>query len=224
MTRDWNRPLRQPVGQVSVFYSHMLTLSICWKSGDVLALLNLLLFGATAFFWIVSLVWGVFTSLPHTLGATSSAAGTPLTSTLGLILYVVGLTFETLADVQKYQFKQSHPGQFCNVGVWSLSQHPNWFGNLALWSGIFLLNAPALIEPSKGGGSLWSRLWSARRLLVAVVSPLFLWTLFSGQANGSISSTVEMANKRYGSNPAYQEYVENVPLIFPNPLRWFTKN
>lgn len=153
----------------------------------------------------------------------SSAPGTPLTTQLGMLLYAVGLTFETLADITKYQFKKSHPGQFCNVGVWSLSQHPNWFGNLALWSGIFLLNAPALIEPSKGGATIWNRVWSARRLLVAVASPLFLWALFSGQANGSISSTLEMANKKYGSDSSYQEYVKNVPLIIPNPLQWFTK-
>lgn len=167
-------------------------------------------------------MWGIFTSLPHTLGATSSAAGTPLTTKLGTLLYVIGLTFETLADVQKWQFKQNNPpGSFCNVGVWSLSQHPNWFGNLALWSGIFLLNAPALIENSNG--SILQRIWGARRMIVAALSPLFLWALFSGQANGTVTNALELANKKYGDNPVYQEHVAKVPLIVPNPLKWFSK-
>jgi steroid 5-alpha reductase family enzyme len=157
------------------------------------------------------------------MGATSSAAGTPLTTQLGTLLYCIGLTFETLADLQKWNFKKTNPGQFCNVGVWSLSQHPNWFGNLALWSGIFLLNAPALIDRVGESGGLFQQLWGARRMLVALMSPLFLWALFSGQASGSITPALEMANKKYGNDPAYLDYVANVPLVIPNPLKWFSK-
>jgi steroid 5-alpha reductase family enzyme len=175
-------------------------------------------------FWIISLVWGIFASLPHTLGATSSAPGTPLTTQLGIFLYAIGLTFETLADVQKWNFKQNNPsGAFCNVGVWSLSQHPNWFGNLALWSGIFLLNAPALIENLGPNASFLQKVWGARRMFAAALSPLFLWALFSGQANGSMTNALELATTKYGDDPIYQEYIAKVPLIIPNPLKWFSK-
>lgn len=180
--------------------------------------------GATSF-WFVSLLWGLLCSLPHALGTTSSAAGAPMTTRIGAVLYAIGITFETLADLQKWNFKQLHPKEFCNVGVWSLSQHPNWFGNLLLWSGIFLINAPALLEhaPSSGDpSSFLQRIWGAKRLLIALLSPLFLWSLFSGQAKGSITPALELANKKYGNDPNYQKYISEVPLIFPNPMKWFT--
>mmetsp|Transcript_25535 Transcript_25535/g.59315 ORF Transcript_25535/g.59315 Transcript_25535/m.59315 type:complete len:143 (+) Transcript_25535:315-743(+) len=135
-------------------------------------------------------------------------------------MYAVGILTETTADLQKYAFKASHPGQFCNVGLWSISQHPNFFGNLLLWSGIFCMNAPALVETPKGTG-LWAKIWAARRTGVALLSPLFMFLLFSGQANGTITNAVQLAQKKYGSDPAYQSYIETVPKIFPNPLLWF---
>ena len=51
------------------------------------------------------------------------------------------------------------PQGFLRRGLWSVSQHPNWFGNLCLWSGITLYNAPGL---------------SPVKLALAAVSPVFL--------------------------------------------------
>eukprot|EP00541_Cyclophora_tenuis_P019619 CAMPEP_0116545932 /NCGR_PEP_ID=MMETSP0397-20121206/2950_1 /TAXON_ID=216820 /ORGANISM="Cyclophora tenuis, Strain ECT3854" /LENGTH=160 /DNA_ID=CAMNT_0004070315 /DNA_START=25 /DNA_END=507 /DNA_ORIENTATION=+ len=138
----------------------------------------------------------------------------------------MGLLTETLADYQKWNFKKHNRNQFCNVGLWGISQHPNFFGNLLLWSGIFVMNAPALIEPYNNHNSgkkrtLLRQLWGARRLFVALLSPLFMWTLFSGQANGTITNSVELANRKYGSDPNYQDYIATVPKIIPNPLLWF---
>jgi len=175
----------------------------------------------TTSFWFVSLLWGILCSLPHTLGTTSSASGTTFTTILGTLLYGIGITFETLADVQKWNFKHTNPKQFCNTGVWALSQHPNWFGNLLLWSGMFLINAPALIQTPSDGTSFLQRIWGARRLILSLFSPLFLLALFSGQANGSITSALELANKKYGNDPKYQKYITEVPLLFPNPFKWF---
>lgn len=177
----------------------------------------------TASFWVFSLLWGLVASLPHTLGMTSLAPGSTLTTYAGCALYAIGFTFETLADLQKWMFKQGHPGQFCNVGVWSLSQHPNWFGNLAIWSGIFLINAPALIDKVGKSASPLQRAWGTRRMILAFLSPVFLWALFSAQASGTLTPALELANKKYGQDPSYLEYVANTPLIFPNPFKWFAK-
>lgn len=54
-----------------------------------------------------------------------------------------------------------------------------------------------------------------------MLSPLFMWTLFKGQAEGNITPAVELAQQKYGSNPAFQEYVKTVPKIIPNPFLWF---
>mmetsp|Transcript_13628 Transcript_13628/g.25599 ORF Transcript_13628/g.25599 Transcript_13628/m.25599 type:complete len:377 (+) Transcript_13628:7022-8152(+) len=172
-------------------------------------------------FWLISFVWGVICSLPHTLGGTSSGSGSSISLTLGGILYFLGLATESMADYQKWVFKTNHPGKFCNVGLWGVSQHPNFFGNLLLWSGIFIMNCDSLIEHSVSDGrGILSYLWSSRRLFVAFLSPLFMWTLFSGQANGSITNAVELAHKKYGNDPKFREYLETVPKIIPNVIRW----
>jgi steroid 5-alpha reductase family enzyme len=98
------------------------------------------------------------------------------------------LMIETLADAQNWFFKQSNPDQFCIVGLWSISQHPNFIGNLVLWAGIFLVNDPALIDPAPSSdGSIWRKLWSYWQLLLALILLIFMWNLFSGQEQGSSS-------------------------------------
>jgi hypothetical protein len=131
----------------------------------------------------------------------------PLVLKAGAMLYGVGLLIETFADGQKYFFKQAHPGQFTNVGLWSISQHPNFFGNLVLWAGIFVMNAPAMIDPLPKNVSLWKRIWACRRLVVSLLGPWFMWTLFSGQAKGTLSKTMELASSKYGNDPAYSRFV-----------------
>jgi steroid 5-alpha reductase family enzyme len=177
----------------------------------------------TAGFWAFSMAWGLLCALPHSLGTTSSAVGNPLALRLGGALFGLGLLVETTADAQKWFFKQGHPGQFCDTGLWSLSQHPNWFGNLVLWAGIFVMNAPALIGPVPPKATLMKRLLSFNRVGLALVSPLFMLYLFSGQANGSITDAVGLAHTRYGygTNVGYTKYIDTTPLIFPNPLKWF---
>jgi len=184
----------------------------------------------SAGFWLFSLLWGCLCSLPHTIGATSSAAGNPLALQIGAALFGLGWTIETVADYQKWNFKNaaSANSEFCNVGLWSVSQHPNWFGNLVLWAGILVMNAPAMIEPAASwtnsastGVSWYGNLWRYRRVLVALLSPMFMWYLFQGQATGAIlEDSLKETRERYGYgvDPDYTKYVDETPLIIPHNL------
>jgi steroid 5-alpha reductase family enzyme len=210
-------------------------------------------------FWMVSATWGIVCSLPHLLGTTSLVPGNALVVRFGTLLYAVGWLVETLADYQKWTFKQQFSSsggaaatttapRFCNVGLWSISQHPNWLGNLLLWCGIFLINATALIEPSTtttaaarvslrsspsttalsstvtAVTSAARAVWRARRLFVAMLGPLFLWTLFNAEATGSVMADSLAATKTkygYGIDPDYTHYIDTTPLIVPNPLAWW---
>ena len=175
-------------------------------------------------FWFVTFIWNVVTSLPFLIGLQSDRDNSN-TLVVGGVLYLAGLIIETLADIQKYLFKQqqSSASQFCNIGLWKYSQHPNYFGNLLLWIGILVMNLPALIEPLPAGSgsengvivNLAMRLWSIRKLILSCLGPGFLWLLFNGQASGSFMNTVELANSKYGGNPDYTKYVKEVPLIIP---------
>ncbi|CAE8599934.1 unnamed protein product [Polarella glacialis] len=174
-------------------------------------------------FWAVSLFWGVVTALPHTLGAAvlSARPGLGWGAAVAGAMYATGLAWEAIGDWQKWQFihDPANKGKFCDVGLWGLSQHPNYFGNLCLWSGIFLWNAPVLASRA-AGHALLLPLWRQRRLLLAGMSPLFLGSLFYGQASGKISNSVELTQRRFGANPGFKSYMEQTPLIVPNVALW----
>ncbi|KAJ8599150.1 hypothetical protein CTAYLR_008291 [Chrysophaeum taylorii] len=159
-------------------------------------------------FWLVSFAWGWLTMLPHTLAADNPRPPSlgPWSTIAGL-LFVVGIATEVSADFQKWAFKQQQDpkASFCNVGVWSVSQHPNYFGNLCLWTGIWLLNVPALLA-------------TPGKLVASTLCPLFLTTLFVGQSAGWIGPALELADKKYGALPEYQAYKANTPLIVPYPI------
>jgi len=161
-------------------------------------------------FWFISFAWGWLVFLPHSLAAGVPAVLRPpfgALDCLGLGCFVTGLAVESLADWQKWRFKQDPEsrGKFCNVGVWQLSQHPNWCGNFVAWTGILLLNSPSLASAGLG------------YLVAACISPAFLLALFYGQATGSMTNTVELAKSRHGADPAYQEYLQQTPLVLPTP-------
>lgn len=160
-------------------------------------------------FWFISFAWGWIVSLPHTLAAGVSLNMRPSFSWLdglGIGLFAVGFLMETIADWQKWQFKKdpANRSKFCDVGTWRVSQHPNWFGNFLLWSGICVLNMSTLAAV----GPVY--------VLPSLLSPLFLLALFYGQACGVISNTVELANAKHGHDPTYQEYLKRVPIFMPS--------
>jgi len=179
-------------------------------------------------FWTISFLWGWLVSLPHTLAASVPVGERPAFGPVhvaGLVLFVAGLAIETAADWQKWLFKAdaANRGKFCDVGVWRLCQHPNWFGNLALWSGILLLNAPTLLAvgtaPALVLGPLVVPAWlgAACRFGVAALSPLFLLKLFSGQANGvpPLNKGYDLTIAKFGKDAAWQAYNAKTPLLLP---------
>jgi len=165
-------------------------------------------------FWTVSCLWGWLVSLPHTIAAATPGPRPSFgraSDVAGLLLLGLGLAVESLADWQKWRFKQSetNQGRFCDAGLWQVSQHPNWCGNLLLWTGVLVLNAQSLLSPA--------RRRPAGAFLAAASSPLFMVALFYGQASGAMTNTVELSERRYGADPTFREYVASTPLIMPTP-------
>ncbi|CAN0194124.1 unnamed protein product, partial [Discosporangium mesarthrocarpum] len=82
-------------------------------------------------FWIFQMLWVWTVSLPVTfLNSTEVDPGLSAADVAGLVMFVVGLVCETVADQQKFAFKNANRNAFCDVGLWQVSRHPNYFGEL----------------------------------------------------------------------------------------------
>lgn len=140
---------------------------------------------------------------------TAIAAWTAITSTdeapfgvltiIGLIVWIVGFAIEVKADTEKSAFKAdpANHGRFISTGIWAWSRHPNYFGEITLWFGMALIALPAF----------------DRTEFVALISPLFVLLLLT-KISG-LPALERRGLKRWGDEPAYQEYLKNVPVLVP---------
>ena len=136
--------------------------------------------------WIVSL---------PLLAAITSDAPLGLLDFIGMGLWLVGMTFETLGDWQLARFKgdPANRGKVLDSGLWRYSRHPNYFGNACIWWGFFLIALSA--------GGWWS--------LVSPILMTFLLLKVSG---------VALLEKDIGERrPSYREYIERTNAFVPGP-------
>ncbi|KAI4095930.1 MAG: hypothetical protein LQ344_001311 [Seirophora lacunosa] len=159
-------------------------------------------------------------SLPASLFATLPAA-IGLTDILGLLFYIGGLSFEVTADRQKDKWVQEkktkkHNEEFLTRGLWSKSRHPNYFGEVTLWTGIATLAGGVLVSNvgQVGMGLAASGLLGKVAALgLAGVSPAFV-SLLLFKVSG-IPLSEGKYDKRYGDRKDYQEWKKNTPMFFP---------
>lgn len=148
-----------------------------------------LVFGLQAILaWIIS--------LPLLAGIVGSG---PLgwVDTMGVALYFVGLLFEAVGDQQLADFRSNpvNRAQVMDRGLWRYTRHPNYFGELCIWWGLYLL--------ALGAGGWWS-----------IVSPLLMtWLLL--RVSGVALLERDIAARR----PAYRDYVLQTNVLFPGPPR-----
>ncbi len=127
---------------------------------------------------------------PETLG---------IADVVGLAVWAVGFAIEVVADRQKSAFRAraGTQGQWIDEGLWSLSRHPNYLGEILLWTGLFIVGA--------GQFSGWQ--W------LGVVSPVFVALLLT--RGSGIPLLEARADKRWGTDPAYVAYKARVPQLVP---------
>lgn len=59
----------------------------------------------------------------------------------GCIVCLASATIQLIADKQSHDFRAAHPGQVCNIGLWKHGRHPNYFGEIQFWWGIWIMYA-----------------------------------------------------------------------------------
>ena len=60
---------------------------------------------------------------------------------LGFVVCISAATIQLIADRQIHDFRAANPGKYCNVGLWKHGRHPNYFGEMAFWWGIWIMYA-----------------------------------------------------------------------------------
>ncbi|KAJ9162497.1 hypothetical protein P3X46_022264 [Hevea brasiliensis] len=158
--------------------------------------------GRLAIFWIFQAAWVWTVSLPVTVvNASDRNPSLQVEDIMGWIMWSVGVSIEAAADQQKLKFKNSpeNIGKWCNVGLWKYSRHPNYFGEIFLWWGIFVASTPVL------EGAEW----------LVILGPMFLTLLLffvSGIPLLEIS-----ADKKFGNVAAYRVYKRTTSPLIPLP-------
>ncbi|MEJ2088703.1 MAG: DUF1295 domain-containing protein [Gammaproteobacteria bacterium] len=155
--------------------------------------------------WTLQGLW-VFLTLSPALAAMTSTDGRPLgpVAAIGSLFWLAGFAFEVTADAQKRRFRAeaANRDRFITTGLWSWSQHPNYFGEIVLWCGIAIIAAPVL------SGWQWA----------TMISPVFVWLLLT-RISG-IRMLDARARRRWGDDAAYQSYRARTPRLVPRPPAW----
>ena len=160
---------------------------------------NFISFGS---FWFLQAVTVAIVMLPlyGIVTAAHRAPGlNPLVHVPLIILYILGLLIESVADFQKYRFKirPENRNSFMRAGLWKYSRHPNYFGEILLWWSIALMGAPLF------SGLEW----------LYLVGPLFI-TLLLLFVSG-IPLLEKSAEKKWGSDPEYRAYRDTTSILIP---------
>lgn len=141
------------------------------------------------------------------------------TDVLGLAVFVFGLTFEVVADRQKSQWSQErkekkHSEEFLTRGLWSKSRHPNYFGEITLWSGIAIAADGLLVRNSAQVG-LGLGGFGGKVLVVGMcaASPAFVAFLLLKVSGIPLSEN--KYDKRYGDRKEYKAWKESTPMLVP---------
>lgn len=116
---------------------------------------------------------------------------------LGVAVWIIGFFFEVVGDWQLRRFirQKENKGRIMTEGLWRYSRHPNYFGEVAQWWGIWLIAAPVA--------------WS----VLALISPLMI-TFLILKVSG-----IPMLEKPFAKNPEFQAYKARTSAFFPLPPR-----
>lgn len=137
------------------------------------------------FMWVIS--------LPILVASIADSPTFNAFSAVGVLLWIIGFAFEAIGDYQLSVFikQKKNKGDVMQTGLWQYTRHPNYFGEVLLWWGIFIVVLP-----------LDNGVWS-------IFSPLtitFLLLKVSG---------IPMLEAKYKDNPQFQAYKRRTSSFFP---------
>lgn len=134
---------------------------------------------------------------PATIVSAYSQPMLGLLDFIGVGIWLIGFYFEAVGDYQLMEFSNNpeNKGKIIKHGLWKYSRHPNYFGEVVMWWGIFLvaLNSPYGVY--------------------ALVSPVTITLLIL------FVSGIPMLEKKYENNLEFKEYKKRTSAFFPLPQK-----
>lgn len=142
------------------------------------------------------LMWIV--SLSIQIGQDDSSPSIGPLAVIGIVVYVIGIVFETVGDAQLARFKADpeSAGQVMDRGLWKYTRHPNYFGDACVWWGL------AIVAAESGSGS-WGLIGAA------------VMTILLRRVSGVTLLERSLKKRRVG----YDEYIARTSPFFPRPPR-----
>lgn len=118
---------------------------------------------------------------------------TGITIWFGTLIWLIGFYFESLGDYQLYKFKRDpiNKGEVMDQGLWKYTQHPNYFGEVIQWWGIYII---ALAVPFG---------------FISIIGPIFITYLIIKV------SGIRLLNYRYRNDDKYTKYKKRTSAFFP---------
>lgn len=154
--------------------------------------------------WTLQGLW-ISVTLSCALAAVTASRTAALdwTTVVGTAIWGLGLAIEVAADRQKQRFRAApqNADAFIATGLWAYCRHPNYLGEVLLWTGMAVVALPAL----QG----WSHL--------TLISPVFVWALLV-RISG-VPMLEARADRKWGAEPAYQAYKARTPVLVPSVAR-----
>ncbi len=125
-----------------------------------------------------------------------NGAGNNIFLTIGIIVSLIGIIIEALADKQKGEAKKNNPNMPAMDGLYKMCRCPNYFGEILFWTGSII----------SGIGAVQGKQW----ILVVIGYVLIVIVMMSG------AKRVETRHiKHYGDKKEYNDYADKTPLIIP---------
>jgi steroid 5-alpha reductase family enzyme len=151
-------------------------------------------------YWMGQALWVSLTACAAIIAILSPEEDTlPVLAMVGMALWLSGFAIESISDYQKRVFrKENNPSKsFIHTGLWARSRHPNYFGEITLWTGI------AVIALNTLNGIEY----------VTLISPVFVYILLTRMSGVNLLERI--ADERYGHLEEYQRYKRNTPVLVP---------
>jgi steroid 5-alpha reductase family enzyme len=114
---------------------------------------------------------------------------------VGFLVWAAGFAIESIADFQKSRYRGE---KWIDTGLWGYSRHPNYFGEILLWIGIYLFSVRYLPLGQK---------------LIGLVSPLYIAILIIFVSG--IPKLEASAEKKWGRLKEYRKYKEGTGVLAP---------